>query len=194
MLVCIITVYYKLYQIIDFMKSKWIYYLTILLFTILNIGIFANVSSQWLQLWQDELILNIDSENALNVYDNNNPISDPLRQWAYKIIDADSTNTISDQELWWIVNPGQIQDHSTAMNSTMTIIKNIINYALWLISFIALVYLIYHWFLMVTAAWDDAQYKKWIKWLRLAAIALVWVWLSRLIVSFIFWIINYIAI
>lgn len=194
MLVCIIMVYYKLYQIICFMKFKLIYYITILLLTILNIGIFADVSSQWLQLWQDDIILNTDIDNALDVYDNNNPITDPLRQWAYKIIDADSTNTISNQELWWIVNPGLIQDHWTAMNSTMAIIKNIINYALWLVSVIALVYLIYHWFLMVTAAWDDTQYKKWMKWLKFAAIALVWIWLSWLVISFIFWIINYVAL
>jgi len=176
-----------------FMKFKLFYCLFTIFFSTLTIGIYTNVFSQWLNLWQDDVIFNIDPENALNVYDNNNPISDPLRQWAYKIIDADSTNTISDQELWWIVNPGPIQDHSTAMNSTMTIIKNLINYALWLLSLIALVYLIYHWFLMVTAAWNDTQYKKWVKWLRLAVIALAWIWFSWLIVSFIFWIINYIV-
>jgi hypothetical protein len=175
------------------MKFKIVYYFTIIIFTILNIGIFASVSWQWLQLWQDDVILNMDPDNTLNVYDNNNPISDPLRQWAYKIIDADATNTISSQELWGIVNPWLIQDHWTAMTSTMIIVKNIINYALWLVSLVALVYLLYHWFLMVTAAWDDAQYKKWMKWLRLAAIALIWIWLSRLIISFIFWLINNMA-
>lgn len=194
MLVCIIIVYYKLYQIRYFMKFKLIYYIAILLLTVLNIGIFADVSSQWLQLWQDDIILNTDIDNALDIYDNNNPITDPLRQWAYKIIDADSTNTISNQELGWIINPGLIQDHWTAMNSTMTIIENIINYALWLLSIISLVYLIYHWFLMVTAAWDDTQYKKWTKWLKFAAIALVGIWLSWLIVSFIFWLINYVTL
>ena len=173
------------------MKSKLVYYVIVLFFTILNIGIFVNVSWQWLELWQDETILNVDSDNSLDVYDNNNPISDPLRQWVYKIIDADSTDTISNQELWGIVNPGLIQNHWTAMNSTMTIVKNIINYALWLLSLIALVYLIYHWFLMVTAAWNDTQYKQLIKWLKLAAIALAWIWLSWLIISFIFWLINY---
>ncbi|MFZ2150869.1 MAG: pilin [Candidatus Absconditicoccaceae bacterium] len=176
------------------MKFKLIYYITILLLTILNIGIFADVSSQGLQLGQDDIILNTDIDNALDVYDNNNPITDPLRQGAYKIIDADSTNTISNQELGGIVNPGLIQDHGTAMNSTMAIIKNIINYALGLVSVIALVYLIYHGFLMVTAAGDDTQYKKGMKGLKFAAIALVGIGLSWLVISFIFWIINYVAL
>lgn len=171
------------------MKFK-IVYLFIHIF-VLALG--ASVFGQWLQLWQNQTILNTDSENALNVYDNNNPISDPIREGAFKIIDADATNTISSDELNWIANPGLISDHSTALGETMSIVKNIINYTLWLIWLVALVYLIYHGFLMVTAAWNDAQYKKWIKWLQTAVIALAWVWLSRLVVSFIFWIIAYIS-
>lgn len=175
------------------MKKKLIYYFVLFLLPFFSMGVLSNVVWQWLQLWQDDTILNVDSDNTLDVYDNNNPISDPLREWAYKIIDADSTDTISNQELWGIVNPGLIADHQTALNSTMSIIKNIINYALGLLSFIALVYLIYHWILMVTAAWDDTQYKKWMKWLRLAAIAITGIWLSWLIVSFIFWLIDYVT-
>ena len=172
-----------------FMKFKLIYYFIALFFLVLNVSIFADVFGQWLQLGQDQTIFNTDANNTLNTYDNNNPISDPLRQWAYKIIDADTTNTISNQELWWIVNPWLIQNHATALSSTMAILKNIINYSLWLVSLIALIYLMYHWFLMVTAAWDDTQYKKGIKWLKLAAVALTGIWMSWLLVSFILWLI-----
>ena len=174
------------------MKSKLIYYIIMSFFAILNIGIFSDTFWQ-MGLWTTDLIYNTDSDNAVDVYDNNNPISDPLRQWIQKVIDADPENTDPGLEIWWVLNPWLIQNHSTAMNSTMTIVKNLINYALWLLSLIALVYLLYHWFIIVTAAWDDTQYKKWIKWLRLATIALTWIWLSWLLVSFIFWLINYIS-
>jgi len=172
-----------------FMKFKLIYYFIALFFTVLSVSIFADVFGQWLQLGQDQTIFNTDANNTLNTYDNNNPITNPIRQWIFKVIDADTTNTISNQELWWIVNPWLIQNHWTALSSTMAIIKNIINYSLWLVSLIALVYLMYHWFLMVTAAWDDTQYKKGIKWLKLAAVALTGIWMSWLLVSFILWLI-----
>ena len=170
------------------MNKKIFYYISMLCLIVWNVVVFTDV---WWQLYlgSDNTILNIDWDLALDIDDNNNPITDPLRQWAYKIIDADYSDTISDQELIWVINPWLINNHDTAMNSTMQIIKNLINYALGLLSLIALIYLIYHGFLMLTAAGDDTQYKTGFKWLKFAVIALVWVWLSRLVVSFIFWII-----
>lgn len=182
---CVLIFYFWL---ILFMRFK----IVSLLIFVLSSVLFTAVFGQWLYLWQNETILNTDPENALSTYDNNNPISDPIREWAYKIIDADPTNTISNNELQWIANPGLISDHNTALSETMTIIKNIINYTLGIIWLVALIYLLYHWFLMVTAAWNDAQYKKGLKWLQTAIISLAWVWLSRFVVSFIFWLIAYI--
>ncbi|MEI6774905.1 MAG: hypothetical protein WCL18_09385 [bacterium] len=54
----------------------------------------------------------------------------------------------------------KISSHQNAQNKTLDVIKNIINYALSMIALVALVYLIYHGFLMVTAAGEDTQYKK----------------------------------
>ncbi|MEI7557973.1 MAG: hypothetical protein WCJ45_03990 [bacterium] len=42
----------------------------------------------------------------------------------------------------------------------MDVIKNIVNYALGMVALVALIYLIYHGFLILTAAGDDTQYKK----------------------------------
>lgn len=42
---------------------------------------------------------------------------------------------------------------------------------------------------MVTATWDDGKYKEGFKILKQAAMWLFFIWLSRLIVSMIFWII-----
>jgi len=48
----------------------------------------------------------------------------------------------------------------TAQNQTFQIINNFINYALGLLAMIALIYLLYHGFLMVTSAGDEEQYGK----------------------------------
>ena len=69
-------------------------------------------------------------------------------------------------------------------------VKNIINYALMLLSLIALVVLLYAWFRMVTAAWDTKQYDEWFTILKQAAVWLIFIGTSWLIVSFIFWIIG----
>jgi len=72
----------------------------------------------------------------------------------------------------------------------ITVIKNFINWTLWLLSLIALVILLYGWFKMVTAAGDETKYKEWFKILKQAAIWLAIIGLSWFIVSIIFWVIK----
>lgn len=75
-------------------------------------------------------------------------------------------------------------------NSIMGVIKSFLNWVLWLLSLIALVVLLYGGFNMVTAAGDEAKYKKGFKVLQQAAVGLAIIGLSWLIVSSIFWIIG----
>lgn len=70
--------------------------------------------------------------------------------------------------------------------SLMDIIKGFINWMLGLLSLIALVVCLYGGFNMVTAAGDEAKYKKGFKILQQAAVGLVIIGLSWIIVSFIF--------
>lgn len=70
-------------------------------------------------------------------------------------------------------------------------IKNFINWALWLLSLIALVILLFWWFKMITAAGDETKYKDWFKVLKQAWIWLAVIWLSWFIVSIIFWVIKW---
>lgn len=129
----------------------------------------------------ENYILNENEQQVLDAED----IKDPLRQWAYNVISPEWWSTLSG-----VVSADQeISSHIVAQNKVMDVVKNIINYALWMIALIALVYLIYHGFIMVTAAGDDTQYKKGIKGIKYAAIAMVGVGMSRLIVSAIFWLI-----
>ena len=126
-------------------------------------------------------ILNENNQQVLNTEN----ISDPLRNWAYNIINPVSwTGTLSG--VVWVGD--QISSHQNAQRKVMAIIKNIINYALWMLALVALVYLIYHGFLIVTAAGDDTQYKKGISGVKYAAIAIAGIGASWLIVSAIFWV------
>jgi hypothetical protein len=87
----------------------------------------------------------------------------------------------------------QISSHVAAQNATLQIIKNILNYVLGILGLIALIYLIYNGFLILTAAGDDAQYKKGLQSIKYAAIALLGIGASWLIVSMIFRIIALIT-
>lgn len=158
-----------------------------LILIIISSLLLTNVFGQWLNLWNTNTILNTDINKAIDTNTSNGTIWDPIREWAYQIVNAGN----SWQQIWWIIsNDNEIATHEIALNKTLQIIKNIINYALGLVSLIALIYLLFHWFMIVTAAWDEARYKKWLAWIKYAAIALAWIWLSRFIISFIFWIIK----
>jgi len=139
------------------------------------------------ELWNTSTILTTDINEAVNTDVWSATIWDPIRQWAYQVVRSDDW----DYTLAWIVdNDNEITQHSTALNRTLWIINNIINRALGILSLVALIYLIVHWFIMITAAWDETKYKKWLKWIKYAAIAIAWIWLSRFIISLIFRIIE----
>lgn len=77
----------------------------------------------------------------------------------------------------------------TTKDSLIVSIKTFINRILGMLALITLVILLRWGFQMVTAAWDDGKYKEWMKILKQAWFGLAFIWLSRLIVSMIFWII-----
>lgn len=132
----------------------------------------------WILFWSSVFALDFFS-NEPEVYTKEKDqivwdadITDPLRQWW--------TNIASKTE--WVIN-SEIKDSNQAQSSTLDFIKWIINYFLALLWFIVLVYLIYHWFLAVTAAWDDWKYKKWTHGVKIAAIWIVAIAVSWFIVS-----------
>ncbi len=63
-----------------------------------------------------------------------------------------------------------------------------------MLALVALVILLRGGFQMVTAAGDDAKYKKGFKILQQAAIGLVFIGVSRLLVSVIFWLLGVIGV
>lgn len=125
-----------------------------------------------------------------DLWNGSSSISNPLREWAYQVVHSDDGN----HTVWGIINnDAEISTHDTAMNRVLKIIKNIINRALWMLWLVALAYIILHGFIILTAAGDDSKYKKWMKWIKNAAIALAGIGLSWFIVSFIMRIIVNIA-
>lgn len=79
---------------------------------------------------------------------------------------------------------------TTSSWGLLTVVKNFINWMLGLLSLIALVVCLYGGFNMVTAAGDEAKYKKWFKILQQAAVGLAIIGLSWIIVSFVFYLIT----
>lgn len=69
-------------------------------------------------------------------------------------------------------------------------IKLVINRVLWLLALIALIVLIYTWVMMLINARDSKKIEEWYGVVRNVAIALVFIWVSWLVVSFIFWAIG----
>ncbi len=152
-----------------------------------KIWIFALLGFLWICSAQLEIpweatIFNSNQDQYIDA----NDISNPIRDWAYTAIKSPDKNN----EIWWVQGGSQkIEDHNTAREKTFTIVKNIINYALGMLSLLALVYMIYHGITILTAAGDDGKYKEWLKGIKFAAIALIGIWFSWIIVSSIFWLI-----
>lgn len=116
--------------------------------------------------------------------------TDPLRDGAFVIIN-DGTNSV-DNVIW--SNEPQIGTFGNAKNRVINILNIIINYTLGLLAMVALVYLMYHGILILTAAGDEERFNTGLKWIQYAAIALAWIWLSWLVISLIFYLIDFIIL
>ena len=136
-------------------------------------------------LWGEELptynpydydVYTTDSSEVIN---DSNFWNDPLRQWTKGI-----TSWIE-----WVAKP-DINNSEEAKNNTLNFIKKIVDYFIWLLAVFSLIYLLYNFFIMLTAAGDDNKYKKWIDWIKLTVLVIVGIWLSWLLISFIFYLVE----
>jgi len=133
----------------------------------------------------DTNILNNNLDQAINT----NLAEDPLRDGAFWVIN-DGTNSVDN-----IIGSDQdesIGSFANAKNRIINILNIIINYSLGILALIALIYLIYHGILMLTAAGDEERYNTGLKGLKYAVIALIGIGLSWFIISLIFYIIDFI--
>ena len=93
----------------------------------------------------ENFILNEDPNQVLNTQG----IGDPIREGAYQVINAQDSN--ANDKIVGVVN-NKISSSQQAQSQTLGLIKSIVNYALGLVSLVALIYLIYHGFIILTAA------------------------------------------
>lgn len=116
--------------------------------------------------------------------------TDPLRDGAFVIIN-DGTNSVDN-----VIgsNEPQIWTFGNAKNRVINILNTIINYTLWLLAMVALVYLMYHGVLILTAAGDEERFNSWLQGIKYAAIALAGIGLSWFVISLIFYLIDFIIL
>ena len=88
------------------------------------------------------------------------------------------TNLLKDPDKWikWIVTDWNFSEY----------ILKVIKYLLWFIMIIGVVYIIYAWFNILTAAWDEAKVWKSKKIIMYVVIWLIIIFLSITIISFFF--------
>lgn len=174
----------ELYLLSSVMKKLFLsLFLTVCGGFLLSFWTYADVSG----FWTKDPIWNQDPDKALNVTwidDTGNPIRDGMHGMVH------NPSTEDPSSIDGVISNVKIDSHSGALDATMNLIQIIINYALWILAFLALVYLIYHGFLMFSAAGDDKKFDKWKSGIKIAAIALIGIGLSWMIVSVILWFIS----
>jgi len=89
---------------------------------------------------------------------------------------------------WWM-NVAWWTD-TDKWDSVIQVVKNTINYALWFLWFIALIFLLRGGFKIVTAGEDEWAQEAWKKVLTNAAIGIAFIWISWFLVSFIFYVFS----
>ena len=115
----------------------------------------------------------------------------------YNFVQADETGQwFSAAWLWYIDGYDVIWTQNNSIDAVwnkpriIKTIQNAINRVLGILWLIALILCLWWWFQMLTAAGDDSKVKSWTKVLKHAAIGLAVIWLSWLVVTFIFYLIN----
>ena len=94
-------------------------------------------------------------------------------------------------EMFWVGRTNVPWTERNTEDSLLHTIRVAINRVLWMLSFIALVLCLYAGFKMMTSWWDSKQYDAWFSILKNAALWLAIIALSRLIVSLVFWLIEW---
>ena len=124
------------------------------------------------------------TQDITKVIDSSN-LDNPIRQGSRLGIESpDGASMIN------VINVSEILGFEQAQNQTLWLLQNIINVLLSFTALVVLVYLIYEWYMIVTAGTDEGQYKKALAKLKNAAIAIAGIAVSWFIVSFIFAALN----
>jgi len=97
---------------------------------------------------------------------------------------------IDDSDSWSAEQVNVIWSSSGQKDAVVNVVRWYINRVLWVMGLIALLFLIYWWFLMVTSAWEEDKYTKWFTILKHAAVWLILIGTAWFVISIVFWLIN----
>ncbi len=120
------------------------------------------------------------------------PVSSVLASswwWGWSVLKPDNP-FVNELDSWSAEEVNVIWSDKGQQDSVINVIRWYANWVLWIMGLIALLFLIYGWFLMVTSGWDEEKYKKWVTILRHAVIWLILIGTARFIISVVFWLIN----
>jgi len=90
----------------------------------------------------------------------------------------------------WILHLPQADEYKTELWYALALVKIAVNRILWMLAFVALIYMLYCWYLILSSWSDEKSAEKWKKWIKTAAIAIAWIGLAWLIISAMIWFIK----
>ena len=161
------------------MKTLWRLFLLLLL-AVMPFGTVFSALDYPLVEW--ETILTQKKWDVIwkEITDSDDPFRDGTEAVAEGIWDTSWSEKIFYEE---------ITDSAEAWTELSRTWRWIVNWTLWVAWLFALIYLIYHGFLALTAGADEEKLKKWQSWIRFALIAVFWIAVAWFIISVIFWLI-----
>ena len=144
--------------------------------------LFLCIIAFWIKCWYTEWLSSLGTSRNTNItqdwdstpkIDNKDISDNAIWEWTTHIWDKSA----------WIIHLPQPEEYETKLKYTLALIKIIINRTLWILATVALVYMLYNWFLVLSSWSDDKNVSKWKKGISTAAIAIAWIGISRLIIS-----------
>jgi hypothetical protein len=90
----------------------------------------------------------------------------------------------------WILHLPQASEYKTELWYALSLIKIAVNWILGMLAFVAVIYVLYCWSLILSSGSDDKSAEKWKKWIKTASIAIAWIALAWLIISAMIWFIQ----
>ena len=109
--------------------------------------------------------------------------ANPTKQWIKLMWD----------KTLWILHLPKANNYETELWYLLALIKIAVNWILWILAFVVLIYLLYCGFQVLSAWEDDKGVSAWIKWIKKAAITIAGIWLAWLIISAMIWFILLVA-
>jgi hypothetical protein len=166
------------------LKKIWLFILGIMIIFGLNFQY-----TRWLPDWDSRDHKNNDwsqwkdRDSTPSVDEEDISETDPIWSWSYVMWEKSK----------WILHLPQADEYKTELWYALALVKIAVNRILWMLAFVALIYMLYCGYLILSSWSDDKNAWKGKQWIKTAAIVIAWIGLSWLIISAMIWFINVIT-